>query len=91
MLAAVMTMPLMLAGASGCEMTTSRPELDTGPALSPGVPRIYVDIPFCQPGCDIPAPWIYEESNSVEGLQRHDEQHDDTCGGAAGAGDTLIF
>ncbi len=32
--------------------------------------------------------WIYEESNGIDGLQRHDDNVDDTCGGTV-APDTL--
>lgn len=34
--------------------------------------------------------WTYEESNGIEGLQRGDEVHDDTCGGTIES-DTLAF
>jgi hypothetical protein len=40
----------------------------------------YVDAALCQPICtgDLV---IYEESNGMQGLQRHDDHEDWTCGG----------
>lgn len=77
--------------AVGCEMTTADAEF-TSPALVDGAPTFYIDLNFCQPEChpniDL---WIYQESNGISGLQRDDKVVDDTCGGAAGAGDTIIF
>lgn len=34
--------------------------------------------------------WLYEESNGIAGLQRDDEQRDDTCHGLID-GDLIIF
>ncbi|HUR70057.1 MAG TPA: hypothetical protein VM370_12500 [Candidatus Thermoplasmatota archaeon] len=73
-----------------CQMTTSIPEVDTGDR-GEGVPRAYVDNYACASCGLVFSIWTYQESNSVEGLQRGDESHDDTCGGAAGPGDTIIF
>lgn len=44
---------------------------------------------LCHPTC-LPEFWVYEESNGIEGWQRADEQHDDTCGGQI-PGDTILF
>jgi hypothetical protein len=68
--------------AQDCEMTTSIPEAAAG--------GFYVDNDLCQPVC-LFSIWIYQESNGIEGLQRGDEVVDDTCGGAAGEADTIIF
>lgn len=68
--------------AAGCEMTTSAPEAAAG--------GLYVDNDLCQPDCLFSA-WVYQESNEIDGLQRGDEVVDDTCGGAAGESDTIIF
>ncbi|HUR70234.1 MAG TPA: hypothetical protein VM370_13400 [Candidatus Thermoplasmatota archaeon] len=43
----------------------------------------------CDPEC-IGYLYVYEESNGIEGLQRQDEVHDDTCGGAI-PGDRIVF
>jgi hypothetical protein len=71
------------ASAGACTMTTSSPEL-----VLPG--GIYVDNDACQPECLFSA-WIYQESNGIDGLQRGDEDVDDTCGGTAGDSDTILF
>jgi hypothetical protein len=68
--------------AQECELTTSSPEVDAA--------GFYVDNDACQPDCGYSI-WIYQESNGIAGLQRGDEVHDDTCGGAAGESDTIIF
>jgi hypothetical protein len=73
---------------SGCEMTTSYPEVDTGIGIA-GAPRYYVDYDQCQP-C-MWSLYVYEESNGIDGLQRGDEVVDDTCAGAAGPSDTIVF
>lgn len=79
------------AHAAECQMTTARPEVDTGAAPVASAPRFYVDDDgsLCEP-CSISI-WVYEESNGIGGLQRHDDVRDDTCGGAAGPGDTIIL
>lgn len=87
-LASTLLLAPLLANATGCEMTTSRPEVDT---TATPVGRFYIDNDPCQPCGIILSPWIYEESNGIEGLQRADEVMDDTCGGRAGPGDTIIF
>lgn len=43
----------------------------------------------CEAGC-FWTPWIYQESNDLQGLQRLDPLVDDTCHGMV-APDTLIF
>ena len=58
--------------AATCATTTSNPEVHQG--------ALYVDNDLCQPGCVLSI-WIYEESNSIPGLQRQDSGRDDTCGG----------
>ncbi|HUR70058.1 MAG TPA: hypothetical protein VM370_12505 [Candidatus Thermoplasmatota archaeon] len=73
-----------------CEMTTSTPEVDTGDH-GPDLPRYYVDNDVIQTAGPIFSIWVYEESNGLDGLQRGDEVVDDTCGGAAGPGDTVII
>lgn len=82
------------ANAAECVPTTSEPEIDSTRDLSLGLqmpdeaPRFYVDNDMCQP-CHGTI-WIYQESNGIDGLQRNDEFHDDTCGGAIQS-DTIIF
>lgn len=66
--------------AAGCEPTTSEPEVTQG--------EYYVDNDACQPEC-IFSIWVYQESNGIAGLQRSDEQVDNTCGGAIES-DTII-
>lgn len=34
--------------------------------------------------------WVYQESNGIPGLQRHDDMWDDTCGGLI-PGDTVVY
>lgn len=75
---------LTLAPAAGqaCTPTTSDPEIDT---RETPMGRFYVDNDLCQiedppHGC-LFSIWTYQESNGLDGLQRHDEGHDDTCGG----------
>ena len=87
MLAAAMMIPMLLAGASACEMTTSDPKLDTG--ATPAGRDYEVDTFGC-PDC-ILALFVYEESNGIDGLQRGDELVDDTCGGTAALPDAPIF
>ncbi|HUR70053.1 MAG TPA: hypothetical protein VM370_12480 [Candidatus Thermoplasmatota archaeon] len=70
--------------ADECVATTSDPEVDTGET---GVGRFYVDNDVCQPEC-LFSIWLYQETNGVDGLQREDEVHDDTCGGVY-EGDSL--
>lgn len=78
--------------AGACVMTTTQADLDTDP-LGLGVgPRYYVDNDDCTfTGLCIFSIWIYKESNGIDGLQRQDEVVDDTCGGTAGPGDSVIF
>jgi hypothetical protein len=76
------------AAAQGCQMTSSNPEVDTGLPVD-GAPRFYVDNDLCH-FC-LFSIWVYQESNGIDGLQRGDEVVDDTCGGAAGASDTIVF
>ena len=71
--------------------STSVADADTG--LAPGAPRFYVvdlvcSIMYC-PGTTFSI-WVYEESNGIDGLQRADEVHDDTCHGSI-AGDKIIL
>lgn len=89
LLLGLLTLILTMAPAVGeaCEPTTSDPEVDTR-FIPPAVwqetfgrdARFYVDNDPCQPECGFSI-WIYEESNDIDGLQRGDEMHDDTCGG----------
>lgn len=70
--------------ADGCELTTSNPEVAAG--------GFYVDNDLCQvDGTCIFSIWIYQETNGIDGLQRNDDVHDDTCDGAAGESDLIIF
>lgn len=49
---------------------------------------LYIDDNPCQPNeC---YPWVYLESNGLAGLQRADNDHDDTCHGMIEP-DTLIL
>ncbi len=78
-------------GADHCTTWSTDPdvELDTNPT---GVgPRYYVDNdPVNLPCCPFGSWWVYEESNGIPGLQRSDEERDDTCHGMIRA-DTIIF
>ena len=76
----------MPVSAQDCAMTTSAPEVDTG--VLPDGSRYYADNDVVIGGFSF---WIYQESNGLDGLQRGDEVHDDTCGGVAGESDTIIF
>lgn len=49
----------------------------------------YVVNDLCQPQC-LFSVWIYQETNGMEGLQRSDPLHDDTCDGIF-ASDHIIF
>lgn len=60
------------ASAGGCTPGKSEPTLAVG--------AYYVVNDVCQPSCAF-AVWIYEETNGIQGLQRHDAGKDDTCGG----------
>lgn len=80
--AATLVIP-WFATAGGCEGTTSPAEVAAG--------GFYVDFNNCLGVDCLTTVWIYEESNEIAGLQRADEVVDDTCGGAAGPGDTIIF
>lgn len=71
------------AAEEGCELTGPTPDVSSPTGH-------YVDASFCQPDCLVSLV-VYEESNGVEGLQRQDRAVDDTCGGKAGEGDTLIL
>lgn len=66
--------------AAGCEPTTAEPEV--------AQQGYYIDNDACQPEC-IVSIWIYQESNGIDGLQRSDEQVDNTCGGVIDS-DTII-
>lgn len=82
LLAATLSISLF-ATADGCEGTTSPAEVAAG--------GFYVAFDNCLGVDCLTTVWVYEESNRVAGLQRADEVVDDTCGGAAGAGDTIVF
>lgn len=53
---------------------------------------LVVDNEMCQPGC-LFSTWIlqYEETNGIEGLQRADLRHDDTCGGMIEADEATVL
>lgn len=76
--------------AHGCRLSTSSAVVVIGPGVRYSL-TLYVvlDVPTTG-GLFIPLPWIYEESNAFDGLQRADEWKDDTCGGEY-APDMLIF
>ncbi len=78
--------------AQECTMTTSDPEIDSGRHFD-GAPRFYVINDQCAAcgSLSLFMTWIYQESNGVDGLQRNDDVATDTCDGAAGPSDTLIW
>lgn len=69
---------------------TAQPEADTDPA-GLGTPRYYVEFFLCDgsPDCMFSL-WVYEETNGIPGLQRGDEEVDNTCHGAIES-DTIVF
>lgn len=58
--------------AAKCQPTTSETALTVG--------DYYVAELQCEDGCLLSL-YVYEESNGIDGLQRGDDQVDDTCGG----------
>lgn len=76
--------------AHGCLPSASQALLSVGPGAR-DTTTFYVVIDSPTPSdLFIPLPWIYEETNGRDALQRHDDWRDDTCGGEY-AGDMLIF
>lgn len=74
--------------AAGCETSTTTPLLDTGETAAG---QHYVVADDCSWWCVTGYMfWVYEESNGIPGLQRGDENVDDTCGGAIRA-DTVVL
>lgn len=66
-------------------------EVDTNPSGAPLVPRFYVDNdPVNLPCCVLGSWWVYQESNGIPGLQRLDEERDQTCHGMI-APDTVVL
>lgn len=96
-LCALLALPIIApALAAGCEPTTSRTDVDTGLGID-AAPRYYFVRDPCLDNSDhcvswgaTGIPWLYQESNGIDGLQRADDIRDDTCGGQI-AGDTLRF
>lgn len=84
-LAIVALLPLALA--EECYPSTSDPTLTLPNEAALGVRYIVSDM--CQPEC-LFSIWLYFEDNGFEGLQRGDEVHDDTCGGAIWA-DSFVW
>lgn len=84
--------------AQTCQVTTSPADVRiddlrvAGATLGSGEANswtFYVVNELCQPSC-VFSTWIYQESNGIDGLQRQDEDHDDTCGGEY-VGDVIVW
>ena len=74
-LAVVIALPQTALAA--CTITTSTP---TQTITTEGH-TFYIVVLGCDAGKICPfAEFVYEEGNNIPGLQRHDAQHDDTCG-----------
>lgn len=72
-----------------CEAPSATPA-DVSTENHLGLPVYYIDEDFiCQLEC-WGSVWVYQESNGVAGLQRADENANDTCHGMI-QGDTLVF
>lgn len=76
--------------AHGCSASTSTATLMIGPGQAYSTTfYVAVDVPSAG-DLFVPLPWIYQETNAMSGLQRHDDWRDDTCRGEV-LGDLLIF
>lgn len=73
-------------GAAGCEPSTSPAFFHGGDPIGPS----YIAADPCPRECPLGAVyWVYDETNGIDGLQRADENRDDTCGGLIEA-DTFV-
>lgn len=89
----VLSVSFAAADSEPCWATTAA-ELDTGETPEG---RFYVDVFWCLPlinaGCarDLAVSlWHYEESNGIEGLQRHDVERNDVGDCVGTSGDAFI-
>lgn len=79
--------PIAPALHTGCVPSTSAATLMLGSGAR-NSDTVYIAM---DPGeATVPLPWIYMETNGRDGLQRHDDWRDDTCGGEY-SGDMLVF
>ncbi|HUR68011.1 MAG TPA: hypothetical protein VM370_02110 [Candidatus Thermoplasmatota archaeon] len=96
-LGAILVLTFGHAAAFECAPTTTQPDATIDLSTAGGA-TYYVDdlctlLGFATDhlvGCGDGAPWVYEETNSIAGLQRGDEVVDDTCGGIIPR-DTIIL
>lgn len=89
-LATLVTLALVADATGECSTTPTTSKWGCSGAFSAADAYYLTWNGFDEP-CDFPAFWIYEESNGIAGLQRQDEHRDDTWGGLACAGDTIVF
>lgn len=75
---------------SGCLPTTSSAFVMVGSGEA-NTWTFYVTLDVGAPNVLIPLPFIYQEMNGIDQLQRQDFVRDDTCGGYYYTGDLIVW